>query len=349
MGLAIEGEIAVKVSKRDVPGFPGYRFGLAQDTFTPIRKPIEALPATDKDGKAEIAVTLPAMPRATQSLEADVILKLRESGGRTIERTVTLPVDMRQPRVGIKPGFTNNQAAEDELATFDTLLLDAQGKAVAAKGLKWELLRLDQRWQWYSRDGSWNYEPITSTRRVAGGTVDSTATEPGKISARLGWGRYRLEVSSADGVISSYVFSSGYYADETADSPEVLDVALDKATYKAGDTARVKITSRMGGPRASCCAEYGPRPHAGGRASRRRRRDRPARLARLEPRRLYHRRALSPDGREGQAHAEPCTGPALAAHRPVRTHPHGQRHAAGEGEVELGSDRAGEGRGARRG
>jgi uncharacterized protein YfaS (alpha-2-macroglobulin family) len=247
VGLAVEGEIAVKVSKRDLPGFPGYRFGLAQDAFTPIRKPIEALPATDKDGKAEISVTLPAMPRASQTLEADVILKLRESGGRTIERTVTLPVDMRQPRIGIKPGFTNNQAAEDDLATFDTLLIDAQGKPIAAKGLKWELLRLDQRWQWYSRDGSWNYEPITSTRRVAGGTVDSTATEPAKISARLDWGRYRLEVSSADGVASSYVFSSGYYADETADSPEVLDVALDKASYKAGDTARVKVTSRMGG------------------------------------------------------------------------------------------------------
>ena len=215
--------------------------------FTPIRKPIEALPATDKDGKAEISVTLPGMPRTGQPLEADVILKLRESGGRTIERTVTLPVDMRQPRLGIKPGFTNNQAAEDDLAAFDTILLDTQAKPIAAKGLKWELLRLDNRWQWYSRDGSWNYEAITSTRRIAGGTVDTTAAEPGKISARLGWGRYRLEVSSPDGVASSYVFNAGYYADETADSPEVLDVALDKASYKAGDTARVKITSRMGG------------------------------------------------------------------------------------------------------
>ncbi len=246
-GLALEGEIAIKAMKRDLPGFPGYRFGVAQEAFTPIRKPIEALPQTDADGKAEIAVTLPALPRTNQPLEADLILKLRESGGRTIERTVTLPVDMKSSRIGIKPGFTNNQAPEDDAAHFETIVLDAAGKPVAAKGLKWELVRLEQRWQWYSRDSSWNYESITSTRRVASGTVDSKATEPAKIEARLSWGRYRLEVSSSEGLLSSYVFSSGYYAEDAADSPEVLDVALDKPSYKAGDTARVKITSRTGG------------------------------------------------------------------------------------------------------
>ena len=90
-----------------------------------------------------------------------MILKLRESGGRTIERTVTLPVDLKTPRIGIKPLFANNQAAEGEPARFEAIVLGADGKAVDAKGLKWELLRLDQRWQWYSRDGSWNYEPVT--------------------------------------------------------------------------------------------------------------------------------------------------------------------------------------------
>src|SRR5262249_62313644 len=34
---------------------------------------------------------------------------------------------------------------------------------------------------------------------------------------------------------------------EAADSPEVLDVAPDKPAYKAGETARLKVTSRMAG------------------------------------------------------------------------------------------------------
>ena len=44
------------------------------------------------------------------------------------------------------------------MARFEAILLGADGKAIAAKGLKWEVLRLDRRWQWYSRDGNWNYE-----------------------------------------------------------------------------------------------------------------------------------------------------------------------------------------------
>src|SRR5208282_4518343 len=98
------------------------------------------------DGKANVAVTLPAVPRTSRPLEADVILKLRESGGRTIERTVTLPVDMKSARVGIKPLFSANQVGEGEMARFEAIVLGPDGKPIQAKGLKWELLRLDQRW-----------------------------------------------------------------------------------------------------------------------------------------------------------------------------------------------------------
>jgi alpha-2-macroglobulin len=249
VGLAIEGEIAVKLSKGDLPGFAGYKFGLADEQVAPVRKPLEGLPVTDAEGKADIAVLLPALPKTSRPLEADVILKLRESGGRTIERTVTLPVDLKSPRVGIRPLFKGGQAEEGEFARFEAIVAGADGKPVEAKGLKWELMRLENRWQWYSRDGSWNFESQTNTRRVATGTADAAAGTPAKIEAKVDWGRYRLEVSTGDGsgLISSTVFSAGYYADEAADSPEVLDVALDKPSYKAGETARIKVATRMPG------------------------------------------------------------------------------------------------------
>ena len=247
--LAVEGEIAVKLSAKDVPGFAGYRFGLADEQVAPVRKPLEGLPATDSQGKADIGVKLPALPKTSRPLEADVILKLRESGGRTIERTLTLPVDFKTARVGIKPLFANNQTRDGEPARFEAIVLGPDGRAIEAKGLKWELIRLDQRWQWYSRDGSWNYEAVTHSRRMATGTADAAASAPAKIEAKVDWGRYRLEVSTADGsgLISSVVFSAGYYAEEAADSPEMLDVALDKLAYRAGETARVKIATRLPG------------------------------------------------------------------------------------------------------
>jgi hypothetical protein len=132
------------------------------EQVAPVRKPLEGLPATNAEGKADIAVLLPALPKTSRPLEADVILKLRESGGRTIERTVTLPIDLKSPRVGIKALFKGGQAEEGEFARFEAILLGPDGKAIEAKGLKWELMRLDQRWQWYSRDGSWNYRAVTA-------------------------------------------------------------------------------------------------------------------------------------------------------------------------------------------
>jgi uncharacterized protein YfaS (alpha-2-macroglobulin family) len=132
------------------------------------------------------------------------------------------------------------------MARFDVVLLGRDGRAMEARGLKWELLRLDQRWQWYSRDGAWNYEPIVNARRVAAGAGEA-AGMLAKIEARVDWGRYRLEVASPDGTLSSLVFNSGYWAEEAADSPEILDVALDKPAYRIGDWARLKIASRLPG------------------------------------------------------------------------------------------------------
>jgi uncharacterized protein YfaS (alpha-2-macroglobulin family) len=152
-----------------------------------MRKPLEKLPATDAQGKADITIDLPPIAKTSRPLQADVILRLRESGGRSIERTVSLPVDMKVASIGIKPLFRDGQLGEGQTAAFDAILLDAGGKAVAAKGLKWELLRLDRRWQWYSRDGSWNYEPITSTRRVGSGTVDASPATPAKIESSGSW------------------------------------------------------------------------------------------------------------------------------------------------------------------
>ena len=54
-----------------------------------------------------------------------------------------------------------------------------------ASGLRYELLKVETRYQWYRRDGSWDYEPVKSTRRVADGTIDVAADKPG---AHLGAG-----------------------------------------------------------------------------------------------------------------------------------------------------------------
>ena len=63
------------------------------------------------------------------------------------------------------------------------------------------------------------------------------------------WGTYRLEVTSADanGPASSVTFNAGWYGGQSADSPEVLEVSLDKASYKPGETAKLNIVPNGAG------------------------------------------------------------------------------------------------------
>jgi uncharacterized protein YfaS (alpha-2-macroglobulin family) len=248
-GLGLEGEVIVRAARGDVAGYPGYRFGDTADTVLAARDSLPDLGTTGADGTATIAATLPKLPATTRPLEADVVVRLREPGGRAIERRVTLPVDPGRPRVGVKPRFTGDQVQEGDEARFDVIALGADGKPAAERTLKWEIVRLDRRWQWYSHEGEWRYEAVTTTRRMSNGTVEAKAGAPGRIAFTPDWGRYRLDVTDPrpDGARTSVYFTSGWITSDNADSPEVLDVALDRQTYAAGDTARLRINSREAG------------------------------------------------------------------------------------------------------
>ncbi len=250
--LAIEGDIVVKPSGADVEGYPGFAFGQADENIEPVRKPLDVTTTTDAQGKADIPITLPQIPHTAKPLEATVMLRLRETGGRTIERSLTIPVDLHESRIGIKSLFNGQDLDENQTAAFEVALIDGNGKRIAASDLKWQLERLDTDWQWYRRDGQWNYEAVTLTRKVANGTIAATADGalPRIEAPALGYGRYKLEVTSADpnGPAASIDFNTGWYsASGDADSPEILNVALDRASYKPGDTAKLRIATKLGG------------------------------------------------------------------------------------------------------
>ena len=113
-----------------MPGFAGYRFGLADEQISPVRKPLEQLPVTDNEGKAEIGVQLPALTRTNRPLEADVILKLREFGRAHHRAHHHAARRHEEPRIGIKQLFTGGQVAEGDMARFDAVMLGADGKAI---------------------------------------------------------------------------------------------------------------------------------------------------------------------------------------------------------------------------
>ena len=100
--------------------------------------------------------------------------------------------------IGVKPLFSGSSLNDQDTAKFEVAMVAPDGKQIAATGLKWQLLSIESKYQWYRSKGYWSYEPIKVTRRVADGTLDLVPDKPGKIAVPVSWGRYRLEVTSPD-------------------------------------------------------------------------------------------------------------------------------------------------------
>jgi uncharacterized protein YfaS (alpha-2-macroglobulin family) len=247
-GLDLEGELAIAPAK-ERPALPGYQFGLADDEAKAERKALEDLPTTDAAGKARFAVGLTDLPASTRPLQADIIVRMSEAGGRAVERKLTLPIAPSATMIGVKPLFSGRSLGEGETAGFDVVAVAPDGKLQNRSGLRYELLKIERRYQWYRHENRWEYEPVQSTKRVADGRVDVAADKPGRIALPVTWGRYRLQVTTDDpnGPTTSVQFDAGWYADASADTPDMLEIGLDKAEYHPGDTMTVAVTARTAG------------------------------------------------------------------------------------------------------
>ncbi|MBI1201137.1 MAG: alpha-2-macroglobulin family protein [Rhodopseudomonas sp.] len=246
--LTLNGSVTIQVAK-ERPGYAGYRFGLADDEVEAVRQDLADLPDTDAGGKATFPVALADLPETTRPLEARVTVSMAESGGRAVEHNVTLPVTPAAAMIGVKPTFKGQSLDDGADAGFDVVMVTPDGATVAAKGLKYELLRVETSYQWYRQNGQWNYEPVKRTSRVANGALDVTAGKPAHLSLPVKWGRYRLEVTdgTANGAITSLTFDAGFYAESSAETPDLLELALDKPAYATGDSINVAVTARSAG------------------------------------------------------------------------------------------------------
>lgn len=246
--LDLEGAVTIAAVK-ERPGFAGYSFGLFDDEVTAVRQGLNDLPNTDAAGKASFPVKLDTIPTTSRPLEAQINVSLAESGGRAVERKLTLPIAPDAAMIGVKPAFSGRSLADGANADFDVVMVAPDGKPMARSGLRYELLKVETRYQWYRQNNNWEFEPVKRTERVANGTLDVAEGKPARLSLPVKWGRYRLEVSAAEpnATITSLPFDAGFYAESSADTPDLLEIALDKTDYISGDSMNVAVTAASAG------------------------------------------------------------------------------------------------------
>jgi uncharacterized protein YfaS (alpha-2-macroglobulin family) len=245
-GLDVTGAIRLKaVEGSALPGHPGYVAGLVDEPFDPVEVQFPDKRQTDDKGHADLSIDLPDSD-AVKPLEARIIVDVAESGGRTVERAVTLPVRAKTAMIGVKKDF-GDDLASGETASFEAIAVAPDGASLIRKGVAWSLYKIDNDYQWFNVDGRWNFEPIKSSRKLADGTFDISAGGPAKFSGVVGWGQHRLDVKSAEGETTSFTFDVGWSGTASADTPDNAVVTLDRQNYAPGETAKLSISSRFAG------------------------------------------------------------------------------------------------------
>lgn len=229
--------------------FPGYGFGLVDEKVDPQTETFDDT-TTDGKGQASFDMTPSDLPDTVQPLKATLRTEVYEFGGRPVIKTLTLPIRNRAILVGIKPQFSDDAVASGVDAGFEIIAVDKAGALATANGLQYRLIPEDWDYQWFYKDSNWDYKIVTRDKAaVATGKLDLTPATPGKLSLKVDWGYYRLEVyDPTSGAASSYRFYAGWgAAPGTGDTPDRLQIVADKKIYKAGDTATLLLKPPFAG------------------------------------------------------------------------------------------------------
>jgi uncharacterized protein YfaS (alpha-2-macroglobulin family) len=151
--------------------------------------------------------------------------------------------------IGIKPEFDGDGAAGRH-ATFKRDRRRRQRQPQGANGLVWSLVKhrarlpvVPQRQFVELRAGDLHPQPSPTARSTSPPTRM-------RDEAPVDWGRYRLEVETRrpGWPGTSYEFDAGWYVEATStETPDGLEIALDKDAYAAGDVAKLQVSPRFAG------------------------------------------------------------------------------------------------------
>lgn len=245
-GLRVDGDLRLRAS-RILEGWPGYQFG-RHDSAYRTRSTAIVDAVTDADGRATVPLTLPKLDENPgQPLVADITLRVAEGSGRPVERTLTKPLRADTPLIGIKPGF-DDDLPEGSDARFDLIAVGPDGTAFPMP-VTWHINRVETQYQWYQLFGNWEWEPVTRRVRVATGEATLGAA-PVSVTVPTEWGSYEIIVEHAGlpYAVSSLSFAAGWQGgDGATDTPDRLEMSLNRPSYRPGDTVTLSVNAEAEG------------------------------------------------------------------------------------------------------
>lgn len=247
-GLGGEAELRIKRDPTPVAMARDYRFGLIDEKFADVVQKLE-MPAADEAGRTEIHDLLKPVNAATVPLKGVLSAGYFEPSGRAVKDQLELPIRVQPLLIGIKPRFADDRTEEDKDANFDVRVFDEAGQPIARPGLHWQLVRENRVFDWFSAGNGWTWHYHVVDEPLSAGTIDVAQDVPALLGQHVDWGYYRLVIDDpATHAATSVRFQAGWRATtETAETPDKVEVAVEKATLVPGETARLRIRGPFAG------------------------------------------------------------------------------------------------------
>ncbi|OYX06102.1 MAG: alpha-2-macroglobulin [Caulobacter vibrioides] len=238
-GLQTQGEARLRADTDPFPAYKGFEWG---DQGKPFEEKYLDLGSTvtDGEGRAILSVGTGDVGDTAQPLVASVTASVFEPGGRPVREGLELKVRPKAVYYGVK--VEQGEAGKgDPPVSLDLIAVNAAGQRIGATAT---YTLVAERWDydWFQQNGRWQWRRSSRDAIVAKAQVNIGAGQPAKITRRLGWGDYRLEVEGADGARTVTRFSAGWGAPaREGEAPDVVRVTAGTKTYAQGDTVEITL------------------------------------------------------------------------------------------------------------
>ncbi len=245
-GLQTQGEARIRIDADPFPALKDYKWG---DQKAPFDEKFEELGSTVTDGQGHAVLSFDAAKAGDTAvpLAASVTASVFEPGGRPVRESAELKIRTKPLYLGVKTASAGSGDSPTQM--FDIVAVDASGRRVAAQGVSYNLIAENWTYDWYQKDGRWSWRRNARDKSIVAGVLDIGAGQPARLTRRLPWGDYRLELTEARTGARTVIRIAPGWGDAATDAeaPDTVRVSAGTGSYVQGDTVTLHLQAPYAG------------------------------------------------------------------------------------------------------
>lgn len=243
--------VSVQSERSPFETLPGFEFGDLQETTSQEFDAIEQ----QLSAQGRFAFESDSQWVNVQSpVQIQVEVSLFDDGGRPVSRHFRQSVWPADTSIGIRPASfkADSRVNAQSNVEFEVIKANRQGELLAGN-IEVKLIQEAKNPYWsYSDNSGWELMFNEKAYPVLQQELSLQAGQKTTLSLPVEWGQYRVDLRDpATNQLTSFRFTAGedwWYdsnnseTEQAAPRPDQIQIQLDKAQYREGDTANVKLT-----------------------------------------------------------------------------------------------------------